>query len=368
MKTKAELLLELEELKKSEREKSAILDSLLEAVTYLDTDMRVLWANKTARESAGLAPEQIVGRHCYRIWCRRKEPHVDCPALKTMKRAQPGQGEISTPDGKVWLHRSYPTLDERGKVVSIVMITLDITGRKQTEEALQKSENAYRTLSENLPGMVYRVFLRENNRMHFFNGLVQAMTGYAVEELSAGEVCSIEPFIIEQDRGRIVTTVKQAIRERRPFEVTYRFRRKDGEIRFFSERGRPVYGEDGEPLHIDGVLFDITDRKRAELERKSLLVKLEDERRKAEQTAVEAQERASQLDAVFQAMPQPVIVFDTEGTPVRSNAVAVNYGFVPLRAGAPEKLSEKFPLRHPDGRPVAEKELSSRRALGGGKS
>ena len=59
--------------------------------------------------------------------------------------------------------------------------------RKSVEEALRASEVSYRTLAENLPGLVYRVFLLENNRMHFFNDQLQSMTGYKEEELRKGQ-------------------------------------------------------------------------------------------------------------------------------------------------------------------------------------
>lgn len=140
----------------------------------------------------------------------------------------------------------------------------EIKERKQVEEAVREYGDSYRTLAENLPGIVYRVFIRENNRMHFFNNMLGAMTGYNSEELSRGEVCSIEPFIIPEDRVDVVATVKNAIKEDKLFEVEYRVRHKDGEIRYFSERGRPMRGTDGKPLYIDGVILDVTERRRSE--------------------------------------------------------------------------------------------------------
>jgi PAS domain S-box-containing protein len=253
-----------EMLRKSDQEKTAILNSLSEEITYLDMDMRVLWTNKTAADSAGLSPEQIVGRYCYDVWCRNGEPLIDCPAVRTIKTGQREEGEISIPDGRIFLHRSYPTLDAKGNMAGIVQITLNITERKQAEKVLWEGENAYRTLAENLPGTVYRVFLRENNRMEFFNKMLHPMTGYTAEELTAGEVCSIEPLILSEDRPTAVATVKRAILDNQSFEVEYRLRNKGGETRYFLERGRPIYGEDGKALYIDGIILDITARKVAE--------------------------------------------------------------------------------------------------------
>jgi PAS domain S-box-containing protein len=253
-----------ENLGQSEQEKLSILNSLQEAISFLDKEMRVIWSNKSAIECADLPLEQIVGHHCYEIWCRSDEPCADCPALKTIRMGEQGEGEIATPDGRVWFHRSYPVRDARGNITGIILTTFEITDRKRMEEALRRSEEDYRTLAENLPGMVYRVFIRENNRMQFYNTMLQSMTGYAMEELSAGKVCSIEPLILNEDREAVVTIVKRAILDHQPFEVEYRLRHKGGETRHFIERGRPIYGEDGNPLYIDGVILDISARKVAE--------------------------------------------------------------------------------------------------------
>jgi PAS domain S-box-containing protein len=136
--------------------------------------------------------------------------------------------------------------------------------RKRAWEALQASEVWYRTLAENLPGIVYRVYIRESNRMRFFNNMLPTMTGYKVEEIEGSQVCSFESLIVPEDRADIMATVKNAIMEDKPFEVEYRLKHKDGRIRCFFERGRPIRGTDGKPLHIDGVILDITERKRAE--------------------------------------------------------------------------------------------------------
>ncbi len=138
------------------------------------------------------------------------------------------------------------------------------TDRKRAWETLQASEVWYRTLAENLPGIVYRVYIRESNRMRFFNNMLPTMTGYKVEELEVSQVCSFESLIVPEDRADIMATVKNAIKEDKPFEIEYRLKHKDGDIRYFFERGRPIRGTDGKPLHIDGVILDITERKRAE--------------------------------------------------------------------------------------------------------
>ena len=141
----------------------------------------------------------------------------------------------------------------------------DITERKQMETELRDSEQAYRTLSKNLPGMVYRVFVREGGRMQFYNDMPVQITGYAADEMTTGKVCSIQPLILDEDRPGVKAEVRRAMAEKRAFTVEYRLKHKGGGVRWLTEHGMPVYGTDDLPLYIDGVIFDITEHKQAEI-------------------------------------------------------------------------------------------------------
>jgi len=125
-----------EELGKSELEKTAILDSMLEQVIYQDTEHRVLWVNRISSELAGLPREQMVGRRCYELWHQRNEPCVGCPVAKAVETGQPQQAEITTPDGKIWFIQGNPIRDAKGNVTKIVEVVLDITELKRFEKEL----------------------------------------------------------------------------------------------------------------------------------------------------------------------------------------------------------------------------------------
>lgn len=145
-----------------------------------------------------------------------------------------------------------------------VVLAHDITARKKAEAALRESQQAYRTLAENLPGIVYRVFSRENKRIQFFNKTASAIIGYRDDELSGGEVCSLETLVLPEDRPMLIAAVQAAIEGKSPFTAEYRLRHRSGEVRFMLEQGAPIYGDDGNLLYIDGVISDVTERKKAE--------------------------------------------------------------------------------------------------------
>ncbi|HNV68179.1 MAG TPA: PAS domain S-box protein [Candidatus Ozemobacteraceae bacterium] len=129
-------------------------------------------------------------------------------------------------------------------------------------------ETVYRSLSEHLPGIVYRLYLREQNRMEFFNDMVRQITGYAAEELQKSRVLSIDPLIHQEDLDRVITSVSASLPSMNPYQIEYRIIHRDGSIRHLEERGRPIPGGDGFPLYVDGVIFDVTEKKNLEQMRK----------------------------------------------------------------------------------------------------
>ena len=67
------------------------------------------------------------------------------------------------------------------------------------------------------------------------------------------------------DVQRVKQTWRRALELRLPYQVEFRTLRPDGTIRWVDARGRGYYDEAGKPLGMTGVIFDITDRKEAEL-------------------------------------------------------------------------------------------------------
>ena len=145
--------------------------------------------------------------------------------------------------------------------LSKVIISIeDITERKQFENSLKDSEQSYRTLAENLPGIVFRLHLQENNRMQWLNEMLLPLTGYTEEETAKEFTRWEQKTVFPQDYDRILAFTDEAIISKKSYVCEYRIHKKDGEIRYFSERGQPVYDQQGKPLFLDGIILDVTER------------------------------------------------------------------------------------------------------------
>jgi len=182
-------------LEESEVEKKTILESVSELVNYQDAELRVLWANRAACDSVGLAPEQLVGRHCYEVWGRRDYPCEGCPVVIALETGRAEESEMTTPDGRIWFIRGYPVKDEGGEVAGVVEVTLDITERKRAEYALRESEERYHTTFESTGTAMFlldrRAYITEVNRV------IEEMFGYTREEV-VGKKRYMD-FVAEED-------------------------------------------------------------------------------------------------------------------------------------------------------------------------
>jgi PAS domain S-box-containing protein len=131
----------LESLKKSEIEKSTILETLSEAVYFYGRDLRIKWANKSACKQNGMKPEEIIGHYCYEVFHSKTEVCEDCPVVKVLQTGKMEETELPDKRGHVWLSIVSPVFSEEGTVTGAIEAALDITERKRTEEELIKYRN-----------------------------------------------------------------------------------------------------------------------------------------------------------------------------------------------------------------------------------
>jgi PAS domain S-box-containing protein len=146
--------------------------------------------------------------------------------------------------------------------------------RHEMEGILREREQSYRILAENLPGIVYRRFPQEGNRLVFFNAMVKPMTGYEAAEISADGTSAVASLVLEEDLRPAGNEVLRSFNESSSFGIEYRIRHNDGSIRHFLERGTRIGHGDGS-VCVDGMIFDITERRKMEEELADTYRKLE---------------------------------------------------------------------------------------------
>jgi PAS domain S-box-containing protein len=132
--------------------------------------------------------------------------------------------------------------------------------------ALQASEEKFRTLVSNLPGAIYRCLNDEFWTVEYMSDEILTLTGYPAADLVGNRVRSFADIIHPEDHELVRTTINRGLAQREPYVLEYRMCHADGSDRWVYDKGQGIFDGEGNFLWLDGAVFDISDRKRAELQ------------------------------------------------------------------------------------------------------
>lgn len=124
-----------------QKEKDLILKNLAEQVTYLDHDMRIVWANPRAEKKLSARCNDYKGRKCHEVYHGTDKPCSDCPISSVFETGIAGGGVHRANDGTYWQMYGTPIHDDNGKLVGVLDTALDISNLKQQEQALQEEHD-----------------------------------------------------------------------------------------------------------------------------------------------------------------------------------------------------------------------------------
>jgi PAS domain S-box-containing protein len=125
---------------KSEWERT--FDSVPDLIAILDTDHRIIRANRAMAERLGMEPGRCSGLHCYESIHALKCPLPLCPHTKTIRDGKEHTAEVHEDRlGGDFLVSTTPLHDEEGAMVGTVHVARDITERKRMEEELRRSRD-----------------------------------------------------------------------------------------------------------------------------------------------------------------------------------------------------------------------------------
>lgn len=139
----------------------------------------------------------------------------------------------------------------------------DITERKGAEEALRESEAKYRAHVEDIPAITYMAGIDDASTTQYISPQVQTILGLSPTALLENPELWRER-LHPDDRDRVMRELAASHASGARFQSEYRMLAADDHVVWFRDQATVVRDGEGKPLFLQGVMFDITESKRAE--------------------------------------------------------------------------------------------------------
>ena len=248
-------------------------------ILALDQNGIVTMANQKACELLGYPYEEIVGKDWINTFL---PPSVRAELKEVLKQLIAGNDKafayhenlILTKNGDERLIAWNNILfrDSNGAILSTLSSGEDITERRFAEEALRESEQRYRTLIDQTPAAVY---IDDSStypsQTEFISPYLKTMLGFTPAEWIQGGMELWQAQLHPEDRERALDEYKRSIQNNQPLDLEYRLYTRDGHTVWIHDQAVALRDNAGKPHSVHGVMYDITERKKTEIEHQILL-------------------------------------------------------------------------------------------------
>jgi PAS domain S-box-containing protein len=255
-----------EEALRSERDfAEGLIETAQTIVLVMDTQGRIVRINPYMEEISGYALAEVQGLDWFTTFLpERDRERTHNLFLKAISSIQThgNVNSIVTKDGHEreieWNDTTFK--DAQGNVVGLLSTGQDITERKQAEEALKASEKRFRDIADNSQEWIWEV--DAEGKYTYASPMVQKILGYTPEEILQKYFYDL---FHQEDREALKTAALAAFAAKQPFhEFINRNLHKNGQTVWLATSGLPLLDEKGNLLGYRGADTDITERKQAE--------------------------------------------------------------------------------------------------------
>ncbi len=242
-------------------EVSEIYGRITDGFLAVDREWEFTYANERAEEILGLEEDELLETDVWETFPEKKGTTFEEHYREALSTQEPVSFEAYYPPHDSW-YEEHVHPSETGLSVYLQ----DITERKEAQQKLRERERQLSTLMANVPGMVYRCRNERKWPMKFVSDACRELSGHEPSTLEDETVMWGEDVMVEADREKLWNGVQAAAEGQGTFSETYRIETADGERRWVRDYGRIVFDENDDERKIEGIISDITERKRLENE------------------------------------------------------------------------------------------------------
>lgn len=256
----------LEQTRLNESRQRAIFETAVDGIVTIDSHGLVQSFNNAAEHMLGWKAEEVIGRNVNMLM---PEPHHSAHDsylsnhLTTGRTRIIGTGrevEALAKDGRlIPIRLAVGRIELPGAPMFVGFLT-DLSIRRAMELSLRRSEEQFRTLTANIPGVTFRCRFDTDWSMLYISDSIASLSGWSAADFLAGRI-HFGQLQLEEEKQAIDRSVAEALARNEDYHIEYRIRHRDGSIRWVTESARGVVDEQGNMQWIDGVMLDISETK-----------------------------------------------------------------------------------------------------------
>ena len=243
---------------------SIALDQSANEVIITKKNGEIEYVNKAFTSVTGYSAAEVLGKNPRILKSGVHSPAFYKDLWKTLNKGKQWIGEFHNrkKNGELYWESATitPIINEKKDIVRFIAIKEDISLRKKAEQSLIESEEKYRSMVSNIPGVVYRCALDHSWTIFYVTEAIENLSGYGANDLEGNRKKTFAGLIHPDDRERVTDEINTNIQRFQQFNIEYRIITKSNSIKWVSNSGRPVFNPDHTVKWLDGFLFDITER------------------------------------------------------------------------------------------------------------
>ncbi|MBA7504973.1 Sensor protein FixL [subsurface metagenome] len=258
-------------LQESEARYRTILENVVEGYYEVDLAGNFTFVNDSICHNLGYSRDELLSMNNRDYMDKQTAKKVYQKFSEAYTTGQPARGvefEVTRKDGTKLVAACSASLimDAKGQPTGFRGVVRDITERKQAEETLRESEERYRTILESIEHGYFEVDIRGN--LTFFNDSMCEIIGYPRDEMMG---MNNRKYMEKENARKVYQTFNRVYTTGKPDRgFDWEIIRKDGTKRTVEASVSLVRDSKGKPTGFRGIVRDLTERRKAEAEKKAL--------------------------------------------------------------------------------------------------
>lgn len=281
----------LKQLNQKERSElsSLLFDIIRDALLVFNNHGEIVEVNKAACLLYHYEYDELIGLHGYNLVSESSQ-HLFDEFIEKVSNGEPFScnSKDKKKDGSIidTEVKGIPfTFHDKQLLLAIVR---DVTDKQRAVESNKENLMKYRRLLQHIPDVVWTI--NQHGKILFITENIEDILGFSSQDLYKNENHWVE-HIHPDDATLVKEAFDKLFTQNIPFDIEYRLRTKDGNWIWVNNRSTNSYKVD-RFLVADGILSDITQRKKIE---------------------IELREAKESFETLFNTMADPVMILDKRG-------------------------------------------------------